>query len=94
MSLAAKVLISPILSEKASEMQEAKKYNFKVAMDANKIQVKQAVEELYKVEVDKVNIVVMKPKKKRVMRTRHFGYSGFWKKAIVSLKKGEIDFYK
>lgn len=88
-----KVLISPILSEKASDMKEKHKYFFKIAIDANKIEVKQAIESIYKVEVDKVNILIAKPKKKRI-RSRNFGYTKSWKKAIVTLKKGEIDFYK
>lgn len=73
-------------------MKEAKKYVFEVASDTNKIQVKQAVESMYKVSVDKVNMVNMKPKKKRFRMS--IGFSKAWKKAVVTLKKGEIDFYK
>lgn len=86
------ILIAPIITEKASAMKTQKKYLFKVTMDANKIEVKKAVETLYKVKVDKVNMVIMCPKLKRV-RFR-YGYSDLWKKAIVALKEGEIDVYK
>lgn len=104
---AAEILISPILSEKASTYNMEgnddivsagqKKYVFRVAMNANKIEVKAAVESTFKgVEVEKVNIVTMKPKKKRIRNrmTRDHGFTRTWKKAIVTLKKGEIDFYK
>ncbi len=92
MSLASIVLVRPVLSEKASGMKDAKKYIFEVARDTNKIEIKKAVESQYKVEVESVNVVTMKPKKKRV-RT-NVGFSKAWKKAVVTLKKGEIDFYK
>ncbi len=88
-----KILIRPVLSEKAAGLKESKKYVFQVAMDANKIEIAKAVEAVYKVEVDKVTTLVMKPKHKRV-RTRTYGYTDYWKKAVVRLKKGEIDFYK
>ena len=86
------ILIEPVITEKSSNMKAQNKYVFKVAMDANKIEIKKAVEELYKVEVDKVNTMIMKPKKRRVRY--NVGYTSRWKKAIVTLKKGEIDFYK
>lgn len=87
-----RVLLSPVISEKASGMKPLKKFVFRVAMDANKIEVKQAVETFYKVKVDKVNIVMGHPKLKRVRL--QYGYTRLWKKAIVTLKEGDIDFYK
>jgi len=87
-----KVLINPILSEKASNMKPQNKYVFKVAVDANKIEIKNAVETYHKVKVDKVNVVNAKPKYKRVRS--NYGYTRMWKKAIVTLIEGEIDFYK
>lgn len=86
------ILVSPIITEKASDFKSQKKYMFRVQIDTNKIEVKYAVEKLYKVEVEKVNMVNMKPKLKRVRL--HVGYTDSWKKAIVTLKDGEIDFYK
>ena len=86
------ILIAPIITEKASSMKDEKKYLFEVAIDANKIEVKNAVEKIYKVKVSKVNMVTMRPKWKRV-RTQ-YGLTDLWKKAVVTLKEGEIDFYK
>ncbi|MCX7820924.1 MAG: 50S ribosomal protein L23 [Brevinematales bacterium] len=86
------ILLAPVLSEKATNAKGQKKYVFEVAMDSNKIEIKKAVEELYKVKVDSVNIVVVKPKPKRV-RYR-YGLTRMFKKAIVTLSSGEIDFYK
>ncbi len=85
------ILLAPIITEKASDMKDSKKFLFKVAKDANKIEVKKAVESLYKVKVNKVNIILMCPKLKRV-RYR-YGLTDMWKKAIVTLKEGEINFY-
>lgn len=87
-----RILLNPLLSEKASNMKPLKKYVFRIAVDSNKIEVKNAIEELYKVKVEKVNIINMAPKYKRV-RTQ-YGYSRAWKKAVVTLKEGEIDLYK
>ena len=92
MRLASDILVSPVLSERASAGIEKKKYTFRVAKEATKVEIKNAVEELYKVDVDKVNTIIMPSKYKRVRMK--YGYTKEWKKAIVTLKKGEIDFYK
>ena len=89
---ASMILRKPVLTEKASKLKKDKKYIFEVAVNSNKIEVKNAVEKMYKVEVEKVNMSIMNPKKKR-FRT-YVGFSKAWKKAVVTLKKGEIDFYK
>lgn len=86
------LLKSPVLSEKASALKPVKKFVFEVAKDANKIEIKRAVESLYKVKVKKVNTSVMPSKWKRV-RT-NYGYTSQWKKAVVTLIEGDIDFYK
>lgn len=92
------ILVMPIITEKATAMnpekdkKKAKKYSFRVAVDSNKIEVKNAVEKLYKVKVDKVNMIVMNPKWKRVRS--NYGYTDIWKKAIVTLKEGDIDIFK
>ncbi len=86
------ILKSPVLSEKASGLKPVKKFVFEVAKDANKIEIKKAVEALYKVKVKKVNTSVMPSKWKRV-RT-NYGYTSQWKKAVVTLISGDIDFYK
>ncbi|MGC8764620.1 MAG: 50S ribosomal protein L23 [Brevinematia bacterium] len=86
------VLLAPILSEKASNSKSQKKYVFEVLRQANKIEIKKAVEDLYKVKVKDVNVVNVKPKPKRVRYK--YGLSRMYKKAIVTLSSGEIDFYK
>jgi large subunit ribosomal protein L23 len=81
-----------IVTEKSVGLQEKNKYTFKVALEANKIDVRRAVEQLFKVKVVSVNIMRM-PGKPRVIRRRgvaprHMG-AREWKKAIVTLAPGE-----
>ncbi|MFH1877929.1 MAG: 50S ribosomal protein L23 [Candidatus Omnitrophota bacterium] len=73
-----------IRTEKGSAMLTQNKYLFKVDTTANKIEIKNSVEDLYKVKVDSVNVINVKGKKKRV-RYRE-GMTANWKKAIVTLK--------
>jgi large subunit ribosomal protein L23 len=74
-----------IRTEKGSVLLSFNKYLFWVDKHSNKIEVKQAVEQIYKVKVDSVNTVMMRGKLKRV---RHaIGKTPDWKKAIVTLKK-------
>lgn len=85
------VLEKPRLTEKAANLGSDNVYTFNVAMAANKIQIKKAIQTYYKVTPVKVNIVVNRPKTVRV-RGRMGTKSGF-KKAMVFLKKGDkIDF--
>ena len=74
-------------TEKGSALESQGKYIFRVATSATKVDVKRAVEEIYKVKVDAVNTVHVPGKLKR-MRARA-GYTSGWKKAIVSLKEGQ-----
>jgi large subunit ribosomal protein L23 len=78
------VLQAPIVSEKSYAMIGERKYSFRVHPDAHKTQIRQAVEELFDVKVDRVNVIAMKPKPKR--RGVHKGVRPGWKKAIVQLK--------
>jgi large subunit ribosomal protein L23 len=78
------VLQAPIVSEKSYAMIGDRKYSFRVHPDAHKTQIRQAVEELFDVKVDRVNIIAMKPKPKR--RGAFKGVRPGWKKAIVQLK--------
>jgi len=71
-------------TEKGSRLLPQNKYLFKVTKDANKIEIKKAVEKLYSVEVKDVNIINVRGKKKRVRY--QLGYTSAWKKAIVTLK--------
>ena len=60
------VILKPVISERSMEDAQDKKYTFKVAVDANKTEVKQAVEEIFDVEVKKVNIMNVVGKEKRM----------------------------
>ncbi|NCC49704.1 MAG: 50S ribosomal protein L23 [Spartobacteria bacterium] len=76
-----------LLTEKGTRLTDTEnKYIFKVARDANKIDIKRAVEELFKVKVDKVNTMQRKGKKRRE-RTVNFGRTADWKRAVVTLSK-------
>lgn len=88
------VIIKPVISEKSMDDAQNKKYTFKVATDANKTEVKLAVEEIFKVQVEKVNIMNVRGKVKRM--GRNVGRTAASKKAIVTLKKGskEIEFFQ
>tara|TARA_R110000868_G_scaffold318028_1_gene578849 strand:- start:50984 stop:51289 length:306 start_codon:yes stop_codon:yes gene_type:complete len=88
----ANVLLAPHVSEKSSMVADkARQFVFKVAKDANKHDVKAAVEKMFSVEVTNVNISNVKGKT-RVFRQKQ-GKRSDWKKAYVSLKEGhEIDF--
>ncbi len=77
------VIISPIITENTMDMAAEKKYAFKVAKDSNKTEVRKAIEEIFGVDVAKVNIVNVNGKKKRLGRT--FGTTSSYKKAIVTL---------
>lgn len=81
------VLRNPLITEKSAILQaDQNKYIFKVAKDANKIEVKQAVEKIYDVKVTKVNLMNVRGKLKRVRRD--YGKTAAWKKAIITLKAG------
>ena len=88
------VIIKPVISEKSMDMAPSKKYTFKVAVDANKTEIKQAIEEIFDVEVKKVNVINMDGKLKRMGRTQ--GRRAAYKKAIVTLSPDskEIEFFQ
>ncbi|XMB67676.1 50S ribosomal protein L23 [Mycoplasmatota bacterium zrk1] len=87
------VLKRPIITEKSMSLVEMGKYTFEVAQDANKIEIKDAVGKLFDVDVEKVNLINGKAKKKRV--GKHSGYTTKVKKAIVTIKKGQsIDIFE
>ena len=78
------IILKPVITEKAMDMISAKRYVFKVAKDANKPEIAAAVEALFEgVKVADVNVIIMKKKPKRL--GVHAGYTGEWKKAIVTL---------
>jgi len=88
------IILKPVISEGSMEEAQNKKYVFKVAVDANKTQVKHAVEEIFDVEVAKVNIMNVNGKLKRM--GRNAGMTSASKKAIVTLTKDskEIEFFQ
>jgi len=88
------VVIRPVISEKADSMREgAAVYTFEVHPDANKIEVKQAVESIFQVKVEQVRTVVVRGKIKRVGKTA--GKKKNWKKAYVTLQQGHsIDLFQ
>lgn len=78
-----------LLTEKGTRLSaEENKYLFKVHPNANKVDVKRAIEELFNVHVEKVNTMNRQGKKKRE-RTVNFGKTASWKRAVVTLKEGE-----
>ena len=86
------IIIRPIVSERSFSLMEQNKYTFEVARDANKYQIKDAIEELFSVHVTSVNTINVKPKKKRVRYVA--GYTRQWKKAVVTIAEGEsIEIY-
>ena len=87
------VLQRPIITEKSTALQERGKYTFEVAENANKHQVKQAVEKAFNVEGLKVNVITVNPKWRGPGRRR--GLTSASKKAVVTLKKGQkIEFFE
>lgn len=83
-----KVLISHLITEKYSQLKEEQNlYTFHVAGDANKLEIKYAVESLFNVDVDRVRTMVVRGKMKRM--GRFTGKRPNWKKAVVYLKKDQ-----
>ena len=88
------VILKPVITEQSMDKAAEKKYTFKVATDANKTEVRLAVEEIFGVEVKKVNIMNYDGKVKRMGRTQ--GKTASYKKAIVTLTDNskEIEFFQ
>jgi large subunit ribosomal protein L23 len=87
------VLCRPLITEKNTSLQSKGKYAFEVAGDANKLQVKEAVEKAFKVKVTAVNVISVSGKSRIVGRRQVLTRS--WKKAIVTLQPGDsIQFFE
>ena len=87
------VLLRPIITEKTAKLMEENKYTFKVALNANKIEIRQAVETIFNVKVLDVNTIRMLGKYKRMGKT--MGKRSDYKKAIVKLAEGQtIQFFE
>lgn len=90
------VLIRPVITEKLSKLQESNKFAFEVKKSATKPEIKAAVEAQYPgVKVSRVNTLIMpsKPKGRYTRSGFQAGRTSTWKKAIVTVKEGEIDFF-
>ena len=80
-----KVIHRPLITERGSELREKfNQYFFEVAPDANKIEIKEAVEHIFNVKVERVRTMWMPPKSKRM--GRYSGHTAAWKRAIVTLE--------
>ena len=80
-------ILSPIVTEKSTNLSEQNKVTFKVPIKSNKINLKKNVEKIFKVNVTKINIINKQPRKKMV-RGKKVKVKGY-KKAIITLKKGQ-----
>lgn len=91
--IAQDIILRPIITEESMMGVSDKKYTFKVAKDANKIEIAKAVEELFGVKVAKVNTMNVRGHLRR--QGMHQGYTASWKKAIVTLTEASktIDFF-
>lgn len=92
------ILRRPVITEKNTRLMEQGQYMFEVARDANKIQIKDAVERTFDVTVRKVNVMNVRGKKRRRARRQgrmaSTGWTSSWKKAIVTLEDGDtIDLF-
>ena len=87
MKHASDIIKRPIITEKSYKLMEERKYTFEVDRKSNKMEIKQAVEKIFDVSVDKVNTINVKPKKRRV--GRYTGLTNHKKKAIVTLAEGQ-----
>ena len=85
--LSHQILVRPIITEKNTLLSEQGKYVFEVRLDANKIEIKRAVEDVFKVSVTAVNIIRVPGKMRRSGRTS--GMTRSWKKAVVTLQPGQ-----
>ena len=93
MRAAQDIIITPVITEDSMDRLQDNRYTFKVAKDANKVEIASAVEELFGVKVAKVNTMNVKGKQKRM--GRYVGYRPDWKKAIVTVEGDKtIEFFE
>ena len=84
---ASQIVLAPVMSEKSYEASTHGTYTFKVHPNSHKTQIRQAVEELFDVKVERVNVIKVQAKPKR--RGLHKGARPGWKKAVVQLRAGD-----
>jgi large subunit ribosomal protein L23 len=95
--VASEIVLRPVVSEKSMDETQRGKYTFRVHSEANKLQVKEAIEELFKVDVVTVNVLTTKAKEKSRGRGRGRirGWTSPWKKAVVTVAAGQkIEFFE
>ena len=85
------IIIAPVVTEKCNALMQEQKYTFKVKVDAEKVEIGRAVEELFKVKVKSVNVMNCQGKAKRAGRSMKMGRRPDWKKAVVTLSEGTIE---
>jgi len=92
------ILLEPIVTEKMTRLMEhGRHYAFRVAKDANKIEIRKAIEARYPdVDIKEVRTMIVRGKRKRQFTKRGLleGKRASYKKAIITLRSGEIDFYE
>jgi large subunit ribosomal protein L23 len=93
------IIRRPLITEKNTTLMEIGQYSFEVALEANKIQIKDAVETTFDVKVQAVNTLIVKQKKRSRVASRRggriSGHEAAWKKAIVTLQPGQrIDLFE
>ena len=85
------IIIAPVVTEKCNALIQEKKYTFRVAPDAGRIEIGKAVEELFKVKVKSVNVMNYQGKRKRAGRSLKEGRRPDWKRAVITLAEGSIE---
>lgn len=82
------ILLHPVITERSTDNARLGRYTFAVAPDANKVEIKQAVESIYRVKVLKVNVMNVRGRRRRIGRMP-VGETASWKKAIVTVQPGQ-----
>jgi large subunit ribosomal protein L23 len=85
------IIIAPVVTEKCNALIQEKIYTFRVAPDANRIEIGKAVEELFNVKVKSVNVMNYQGKRKRAGRSLKEGRRPDWKRAVITLAEGSIE---
>ena len=85
------IIIAPVVTEKCNALIQDKKYTFRVAPDANRIEIGKAVEELFNVKVKSVNVMNYQGKRKRAGHSLKEGRRPDWKRAVITLAEGSIE---
>lgn len=81
------IIKRPLITEKTTKLVETGKYTFEVMQGVNKVEIKKAIEELFKVTVESINVINVRKKARRV--GKHSGFAPAVRKAVVTLQKGQ-----